>query len=179
MAKNWYGDTQIREHLVAGDAGFPALGIEILLAPLWGEGETLARVLLSWEARWFTAIGENFAPNTPPLASWVLDVVDTAAPEPPLHARGQLGVGIMPTVPTTDAMFSSLPGEDLFREHVGSSGPNPIDLHGQRTGDGFVGFAQLRVRLSAFLTEDHPEGWYADARCIFILQTSALLLQPD
>lgn len=179
MVRNWFSDASLRAGLSAGDETFPEEGIELTFSPLWGADETLLRVLLWWDLRWFVAAGSNDSVLSPPVMEFTLDVIDTAAAEPPEHARGPLGQGLMSTFPSSNLSFSDdNPAFDAFRQHQGSSGAFPIDLHGQRSGAGFVGEAQLRATFLAYWTTDHPEGWYADARYMLTVKTSALLLQP-
>jgi len=180
MGKAWFNDSASADFLSAPDDAFPDGGFDVTISPLWGAGVTMERILLWWDVRWFTRVHTNFSPEAPPIAHFEIDVIDTEFPTPPDHALGQLGVGQMSSYPTANVTFSdSNLFFDAFRMYQGSSGAQPIDLRGSRTGNDFVGQAQLRIRVDANNNFNHPEGWIHTARFSMVMRTSVLLVGPS
>ena len=180
MGKSWFNDAAEADFLSVPDDAFPDGGFDLTISPLWGAGVTMERILLWWDVRWFTAIHEGFSPQAPPIAHFLIDVIDTEAGSPPDHALGQLGVGQMSSFPTAAATFDPPnPSFDAFRTYQGSSGAQPMDLRGSRSGNGFVGQAQLRIHVDADNNFNHPEGWIHKARFSMVMRTSVLLVGPS
>lgn len=175
---DWLNFAVSQESLTGDDVGFSEDGYELLGAPTWSDGSTLSRVLLWWDATWFTPFVQGAGPLQPPLMFFEVDVVDTEA-ETPAHAQGNLAIGLMSTAATA-AVTQDVGNDafDAFRVHQGNSGGQAIDVQGKRATGDFVGPAALRIRLKALNLVDSPEGWHANARFAAFLYGAFLLTTP-
>jgi len=159
VAFSWFTESYFSDLQTAlpGGETETTLGI-VFVAP-----QRLERILLWWEARWWTPDiegGGNATPN-----NWIFDITmvenDTGEPPPPGPPDPVIKGLITAQGPSTTARPAS-PATDLFHGWLGSSGANPMDVKGTRAAVNYSGGMVPRLSFTPGMPIDNPEGLWSD-----------------